>query len=529
MNDVIIIIPKAHCTTRNSSIWHCQICFTFFQFADRGYHLTPAMATGKCFADLPNELLLEIFSSLDIEDLAMSVQHVNSHWKDVSQDESLWKNQTFSPGYKMSDDAIAEHLMNMPTLRAFAPTRGTNTKVINTMCKYCRDIRHIEFKWSHKLRNSTLQNILDKQPHLESLNIPLPRELDQLDFARMLGQFQKVTTLSFTDKYVHAVADGVLKAIAEGCPSLVHIDLGNSTFQDQDVKYLLERKGRQLLSFSVRCYISTVAHRLLTECSNLEHLLYDNYNEDLPSTYIQFLSKLSKLRNLSLSYFKEGQTRNISHIFKKQSLSKLIELDICYCDGFDATALTGILTNCHELKSLVFRGHDISDDGFQHIGTCKSLEHLDISFNSSLTDKSMEYVGAGCPNLKHLNIGSCSGLTNKSTEYVCTGCQKLKYLDIQQSPKMTDDVLENIFRSKELEVLNVMWNLHLLGINFHMIPTHLVHLTELNVEGCPSIDEKCLDKLQEEMPHLKIIRSHMDNEEPDVDIGEATFFISQLL
>lgn len=487
------------------------------------------MACGKCFADLPDEVLLEIFSNLDIEDLAMSVQHVNAHWKDVSQDESLWKNQTFSPGYEMSDEEIAKHLMNMPALRAFTPSRGTNTKIIiDTMCKYCTHIRHIEFKWSHRLSNSRLQNILRNHPHLENLNIPLPKELDQLGFAGMVGQFQKLTTLSFTVKYVQTVADGVLKAIAEGCPSLLHLDLGNSAFQDQDVKYLLERKGQQLLSFSVRCYISTVAYRLLTECSNLEHLFYENYNEDLPSTYIQFLSKLSKLHNLTLSYFKERQTENIHNIFKKQSLSRLIKLNICYCDGFDATALTEILTNCPQLQFLIFRGYELSDAGFQHIGTCKNLEHLDIASCYSLTDKSMEYVGAGCPNLKYLDIGSCSGFTNKSIEYVCIGCQKLKYLDIQQCPEMTDKVLENIFRSKKLEVLNVKWNLNLLGINFHMIPSHLVCLTELHVEGCFSIDEKCLDKLQEEMPHLTIIRSNTD-EEPDVDLGDATFFISQLL
>jgi hypothetical protein len=97
------------------------------------------------------------------------------------------------------------------------------------------------------MRNSILQNILKKYPHLESLNRPLPKEPDQLDFAHMLGQFKKLTTLSFTDKHVYSVAAGVLKAIAEGCPSLVHLDFGNSAFQDQHVKYLLERKGRHLI------------------------------------------------------------------------------------------------------------------------------------------------------------------------------------------------------------------------------------------------------------------------------------------
>jgi hypothetical protein len=232
---------------------------------------------------------------------------------------------------------------------------------------------------------------------------------------------------------------------------------------------------------------------------------------------------------LTLSHFNDSQTGNIHNIFKKQSLSRLIKLNISYCDGFDDATLTGIFTNCPQLQFLVCRGHELSDVGFQHIGTCRNLQHLDIACYSSLTDKSMSYVGAGCPNLKYLDIGCCSPFTNKSIEYICTGCQKLKYLDIQQCPEMTDDVLENIFRSKNLEVLSLMWNMDMLGINFHMIPSHLVCLTELRVQGCYSIDEKCLDKLQEEMPHLKIMRSPTDNEEPDVNLGDATFLISQLL
>ena len=99
------------------------------------------MAYGKHITDLPDELLLEVFSYMSIEDLAFSVQNVNKHWKDVTQDDSLWKNQVFSPEYKMSDKEIARNLVNMPALKAFCPARATNTKnIISTMCKYCRDI-----------------------------------------------------------------------------------------------------------------------------------------------------------------------------------------------------------------------------------------------------------------------------------------------------------------------------------------------------------------------------------------------------
>jgi hypothetical protein len=478
-----------------------------------GSVLTPAMASGKCFKDLSDELLLKIFSDLNIEDLAMSVQHVNSHWKNVSQDSSLWKNQTFSPGCKMSDEEITRHLRNMPALQAFCPSGGINTKfIVDILCKYCRDIRHIEFMHSHIVSNPTLYKILKKLPHIENLSIPIPEETRHLRFADLLAQFQKLTTLSFTHHYVPTVEDGVLRAIADGCPSLQSLDMGVKEFGIRDVEYFLEKKGQQLLSLSIGAYISTLAHRLLTKCVNLEFLHYECYNADVPGTDIQSLSKLSKLRNLTFICLAKCQARDVSTIFKNQSMSKLITLHLYHDDDFDSTSLTEILTNCPQLQSLSLRCCYLSDYVFQYIGTCKNLQYLDIARANFITDKSMEYVGAGCPNLSHLDIGYCSELTNKSIEYVCSGCQKLKYLNIQNCPTMTDDVLENIFKSKKLEVLVLSCNSHLLGIHFLLIPSNLIHLTELRVDGCLSLDEKLMDKLQEKMPHLLIVGNYTKNE-----------------
>jgi hypothetical protein len=526
MNDMIFEIQK---TTEDSSIWHCQICFTMFQSGDCGYVLPPTMASGKCFTDLPDEVLLKIFSNLNTEDLAMSIQHVNSHWKNVSQDGSLWKTKIFSPEYKMSDEEIVRHLMNMPALRAFSPSRGTNTKdIVHTLCKYCRDIRHIQFKWPHKMSVFRLHEILQKCPQIENLSISLPKETHQLSFAHLLGQFKKLTTLSLIAARYTIAADGVLRAISDGCPSLLHFDLGYFEFQEKDIKYLLKKKGQKLLSLSVRCYISTVTHRLLTECVNLEYLYYEQRNEDLPSTYIQYLSNLSKLHTLTLLYFTEGQTQNVSTVFKNQTLCKLIKLQISFCVGFDGTSLTLTLTKCPQLQSLTLQHCELADCGFQYIGICKNLQVLDIDFNFFVTDKSMEYVGAGCPNLNHLNIGHCPQLTDKSIEYICTGCPKLRNLNIQSCHSMTDDVIKHICKSKKLNVLTLSWNYHLLGTNFLLIPSNLVNLTELHVHNCFSLDEKCMDKLKGEMPHLNIEGNYTNNEE-NINLGDATFFISQLL
>jgi glutaredoxin-related protein len=124
----------------------------------------------------------------------------------------------------MSDEEIARHLMNMPALQAFSPNCATSTVTVDTLCKY------IEFKWSDIMNNSTLHEVLKKFPNLETLAVTVPEQMDQLHFADIVGQFKKLRKLGFTDSHLPTIADRVLRAIADGCPSLQCLDIGFSEY-----------------------------------------------------------------------------------------------------------------------------------------------------------------------------------------------------------------------------------------------------------------------------------------------------------
>ncbi|KAJ4450511.1 hypothetical protein ANN_01938 [Periplaneta americana] len=76
---------------------------------------------------LPDEVILKIFSYLDWKDLALSVQHVNSRWKELSQDKKLWKESMFEPDDGMLDEERVHILENAPCLKAYVDTGGRNT------------------------------------------------------------------------------------------------------------------------------------------------------------------------------------------------------------------------------------------------------------------------------------------------------------------------------------------------------------------------------------------------------------------
>ncbi|PNF20286.1 hypothetical protein B7P43_G14390 [Cryptotermes secundus] len=67
--------------------------------------------------NFPDEILLEIFSNCSVQDLVLSVQHVNKRWKAVSQDPKLWKDLVFRPAKGTNDELIRRVVEQAPLLR----------------------------------------------------------------------------------------------------------------------------------------------------------------------------------------------------------------------------------------------------------------------------------------------------------------------------------------------------------------------------------------------------------------------------
>ena len=212
------------------------------------------MDSGRHINYLPDELLLEIFSSFTTEDLAMIIQHVSYRWKEVSQDNSLWRKRAFSPAKTTTDNEIIHHLKNMPMLRKFSPQHGFRIQgIIETLCKTCTNIHQLEFAANQRVPLHTLRQILAAFPNLAHLKIPVSNDVDHFS---VLCQFKSLITLNFTECYLD-IDQNVLSIIADECSMQQHLNMRNCTFPDQDIRYFLEKKKYQLLSLSIACYIST--------------------------------------------------------------------------------------------------------------------------------------------------------------------------------------------------------------------------------------------------------------------------------
>ncbi|KAJ4450512.1 hypothetical protein ANN_01939 [Periplaneta americana] len=436
---------------------------------------------GKMIELLPNEVMLEIFSYLDVIDLALSVQHVNSRWKELSRVRKLWKNKVFVPDDTMLDRDRVNIIKNMPCLRAYVSTRGRNTElIINALCTYCEDIEHLDLDESHTLEYPLLVKLTNCFSNIKKLIIPCLIEDNQLEFFQLISSLQNLTHLGFTDRY-ETVENGVLKPIADGCPSLQHMDLGDNEFKDEDVRYFLTKKQTQLLSFRVECYISLETFKCIIQCKNLEHLHYSSFYgcSGIASNEFTFIRNLKNLKTLILRHLSHIEIMAVPTLFEAGSLSKITKL------VFDAYDLSSVLKNCPQLIELHVSGSDhVLEEGFKHIGNCKNLRYLTLSGCPEVLGKCLEHVATGCPNLRDLNLSS--------------------FVDLN------DSLLPTLRKCKSLRVLHVS-NYGFRGFTFELIPSYLGHVKELIIYG-GRVEDELWDRLLHEMPHLKLRRRYIDSD-----------------
>jgi F-box/leucine-rich repeat protein 2/20 len=441
------------------------------------------MASGKQFDDLPNEVLLKIFTYLNIEELVVSTQNVCMRWREVSRDNKLWKNAVFNPRKEITDKEVAKYLESMPALRSYSATRRTGNIVIDALCKSCRNIRSIDLHYSHNMNIPLIQKIIQHFPHIESLRVPLPYHMlleELIKFAELIGQCQSLRSLSLDGNAMcNVVMEGVLIPIADGCPSLQHIHLGYHGHLHEDILNLLQRKRYQLLSFSCEMSVTKNMAEHISACTSLQHLEIANYNDHLLYDDIQSLIKLKNLKYFAFRCCSEDVVNNLPMFFLSGSLSQIVHLDLSESYYISDITVTAIFDSCPQLQHLNISGsQSLQNEGLRYIGKCSHLQYLDLSMCMDLTDSSMEYVGAGCCNLKKLDISGCY--------------------------KMTDKAIEHVVKCKELQVLKFNYN-DLTGSSFHLISTHLQRLSELHLENCKYLNEVYVDELHKEMMHLKII------------------------
>ncbi|XP_049946086.1 uncharacterized protein LOC126428213 [Schistocerca serialis cubense] len=474
--------------------------------ADSAAHSTGAWRMSV--DDLPDVILIKIFSHLSFRELLDVVQKVCCRWKMLSREAELWTDMEFHikyssdydddtwKGVKTDGEAIRT-FCDLPNLRNVRVFRPAKSRVFRALYNRCRRLFTLRLHAAQKLSYSVLENLVEKCSRIRTLRIS-NELLKSEKFSEAVSRLQDLRVLEVAMNLKEPIP--VLRPLGDGCPRLVEVDFVYTTLDDDDLKYFLNAKRNTLKCIRInseavigkRCVLP-----LLTICADsLERLhLYDL---DLSHSEVReaftALRNLKNLQELEMWVSSPEPLDKITMVFKTGGLPKLRLLNLRAGRRLDDSTVIAISHGFPTLRELCVRHSELlSDTAFSQI---YHLEHLEI-----------------------LDVSGCTGLGGAFVPYLVRLPQlHTLVMEELEFPKLQPG-LSSILELSGLRALSLSWSL-VTGMPFDRFPGNLVSLRELTVHWCRG-DPKATDGLTEQMPKLKI-HGYFEEEEPDSDSDNSS-------
>ncbi|GLG92685.1 F-box/LRR-repeat protein 2 [Gryllus bimaculatus] len=293
--------------------------------------------------NLPDEVLLEIFQYMSLEELVTCIQNVSLRWRNVSQHSvRLWKNKIYKPVSRVTDEEIIATLKKMPQLRTFVfnPDCLKLDEIINVLCSHCKHLQTLVCD-GFGVSTSHLQKMVNSLHDLEWFQLSQCHIIDHISLS-LLSQFKKLRKLTCVNV---GPASTFIRANNEVFQSLEHIEI---------IAYCSCDRGG---------------------------IHEDQINKEILTKMFQYCP-FPKLKKLDLSNCLNISVHTLRAMHK--SCPGVQELHFSHCVHFDDECSL-VLTQFPELLSLDLSCcNGVSDEGLSYLARCPKLEMLDLSWRMTV-------------------------------------------------------------------------------------------------------------------------------------------------
>ncbi|XP_049770727.1 F-box/LRR-repeat protein fbxl-1-like isoform X2 [Schistocerca cancellata] len=360
--------------------------------------------------DLPDEILIKIFSHMSFSELVDVIQKVCTRWKRLSQDAYLWSDKTYfitmgcivsSDCWKAdkTDQQAVQTICDFPNLRSVCMWRGAKSRVFRALYNSCHRLSELHLHPTQKLSYEVLKNLVEKCPKIHTLRIS--RELLKLQkFAEAVSQFQHLHVLELQDHFKRNRL--LLRPLGDGCPQLTVVHFGFMTVDLDDLRYFLNAKRNSLKSISIKWTMEERTGGL----PKLRVLDLRNGFGLEDDTVIAVCRGCPALRELNVGNAELLSDAAFSEIYRLQHLEIL---DVSGCGGLGG-ALIPCLARLPRLHTLVMEYMEFPElqPGLSSILQLSSIRCLTLN-NSTLTGMPFDTFAGKLVNLRELYVYSCVG------------------------------------------------------------------------------------------------------------------------
>ena len=325
------------------------------------------------------------------------------------------ENLNLSGCTNISKDNIHQLSLLCMTLKSLDLTDCDLVKTVGALVKGFPSLTHLSLarsspggKGNNMLKDSAVKAICQGCPALLSLDLSNCENTRDAALIALSRSFPALTSLDMSgcDK----ITDAAIRAITQNCPGLRCIELGvghdySGKVTDSSA-IAISRNCAALTSFSVsRCYNITDAAAVVLSrgCPNLKNLDFT------------YCSRITNEGVIALS----------------QGCPALMTLHLSKCTKVTGVAITALSQGCPLLTTLsVHSCAKISDPSLVALTeNCKLLTYLDITNCIKVTDEAIIALATNSPSLTSLSLTGCDEVTNDALVILFQRCKSLKYLN----------------------------------------------------------------------------------------------------
>jgi len=355
---------------------------------------------------LPKELLLRIFSHLDVVSLCRCAQ-VSKAWNILALDGSNWQYVDLFEFQIDIEGIVVENIarrcggfLRKLSLRG---CQAVGDNALATFSQYCNNIEHLDLKYCKKISDRTSQSL---SLHCHKL------------------QYLDVSSCS-------AVTDISLHALAQGCPGLVHLDISwCDMVTSNGVRSLSEGCKKLQVFISKGCL---------------------HVNDDA----LTHLSRHCKdLRKVNIQGCRNVQDDGIMRL--AEACPDLAYLCVSNCGHLSDQALLALSRCCPKLCTLECAAvSQFTDTGFSALArNCNLLEKMDLEECVLITDSTLSILSACCPRLESISLSHCELITDEGIRQLglapCAS-EHLNVLELDNLPLITDASLDHLVSCHNLQ------------------------------------------------------------------------------
>ncbi|TKR78324.1 hypothetical protein L596_019147 [Steinernema carpocapsae] len=345
---------------------------------------------------LPKELLLRVFSYLDIITLCRCAQTCRQ-WNCLALDGSNWQH-----------------------VDLFSFQKDVKAPVVENLARRCGGfLKNLSLKGCENVQDNALRSFTHKCPNIESLSLSKCKRVTDVT-CENLGRFcHRLTRLDLEN--CTTITDRAMRFIGDGCKNLEFLN----------ISWCDNIQDRGLASIANGC--QRLEELVLKGCDGLTENCFNDLSKE---------KHFQNLRRLNLL----GCFITDATITKMAELCPLLEyLCLSTCTQLSDAGIISLSHNCHQLKVLELAGCSLlSDTGFASLAKyCHDLESMDLEDCSLITDVTINNLHSGCPNLANLTLSHCELITDVGLEQLCNSHRNgLKVLELDNCPLVTDNALD---------------------------------------------------------------------------------------